>query len=130
MDAPPPEWGPDGPPWPHPDYSRFVYAAGVRWHVQIAGSGPPVLLLHGADLTCVDSHGHSPLHLSAGSGSVACLAAILDHGGDFLLENKVSFRILFLFCFHFWQLIKTFLYVLCRTISEILRCIMLHFTDN
>eukprot|EP01035_Chromulina_nebulosa_P032322 gene32322-43174_t len=47
-----------------------------------------LLLLHGADLTCVDSHGHSPLHLSAGSGSVACLAAILDHGGDFLLENK------------------------------------------
>ncbi len=48
MDAAPPEWGPDGPPWPHPDYSRFVDAAGVRWHVQIAGAGPPVLLLHGA----------------------------------------------------------------------------------
>lgn len=54
-----------------------------------------LLLLHGADLTCVDSHGHSPLHLSAGSGSVACLAAILDHGGDFLLENKVRSLVAF-----------------------------------
>ena len=63
-----------------------------------------LLLLHGADLTCVDSHGHSPLHLSAGSGSVACLAAILDHGGDFLLENKVSLWI-YSFHLHFWQII-------------------------
>ena len=66
-----------------------------------------LLLLHGADLTCVDSHGHSPLHLSAGSGSVACLAAILDHGGDFLLENKVSLWI-YLFYLHFWQIIFIF----------------------
>jgi magnesium chelatase accessory protein len=34
--------------WPNSDLSRFVSAAGVRWHVQQAGShGPRVLLLHG-----------------------------------------------------------------------------------
>ena len=34
--------------WPNSDLSRFVSAAGVRWHVQQAGTqGPRVLLLHG-----------------------------------------------------------------------------------
>jgi magnesium chelatase accessory protein len=33
--------------WPHHDLSRFVTAAGIRWHVQQAGSGPPLLLVHG-----------------------------------------------------------------------------------
>ena len=41
----------DGPSWPHHDRSRFVEAAGLRWHVQAwpaAGSSrPEVLLLHG-----------------------------------------------------------------------------------
>lgn len=37
-----------GPDWPHMDCSRFVQTPGVRWHVQIAGSGPVLLLLHGA----------------------------------------------------------------------------------
>ena len=34
--------------WPHAEFSRFVQAAGVRWHVQQVGTqGPRVLLLHG-----------------------------------------------------------------------------------
>jgi len=33
--------------WPHHDLSRFVTAAGIRWHIQQAGSGPPLLLVHG-----------------------------------------------------------------------------------
>jgi magnesium chelatase accessory protein len=34
--------------WPNSNLSRFVSAAGVRWHVQQAGTqGPRVLLLHG-----------------------------------------------------------------------------------
>ena len=36
-----------GPTWPHHASSRFVEAHGLRWHVQAAGSGPLVLLLHG-----------------------------------------------------------------------------------
>ena len=34
--------------WPNAEASRFVRAAGLTWHVQIAGSGPPLLLLHGS----------------------------------------------------------------------------------
>jgi magnesium chelatase accessory protein len=33
--------------WPHREFSRFVTAGGVRWHVQRAGNGPAVLLIHG-----------------------------------------------------------------------------------
>lgn len=33
--------------WPNAGSSRFVEAAGLRWHVQVAGQGPVVLLLHG-----------------------------------------------------------------------------------
>src|SRR5690349_11348465 len=34
--------------WPNASYSRFVNAAAMRWHVQVAGTGPVALLLHGA----------------------------------------------------------------------------------
>jgi magnesium chelatase accessory protein len=34
-------------PWPHRDLSRYVEAGGVRWHVQQAGHGEPLLLVHG-----------------------------------------------------------------------------------
>lgn len=34
--------------WPNKAASRFVDAAGLRWHVQTAGHGPTLLLLHGA----------------------------------------------------------------------------------
>lgn len=34
--------------WPNADTSRFVDAAGLRWHVQMAGSGPAIVLLHGS----------------------------------------------------------------------------------
>ncbi len=40
-------WERDGRDWPNRDYSRFVGAGGLRWHVQVAGSGPVVLLIHG-----------------------------------------------------------------------------------
>ena len=42
-----PDWETDGRDWPNRDASRFVRAAGLRWHVQVAGSGPVLLLLHG-----------------------------------------------------------------------------------
>lgn len=34
--------------WPNKAASRFIDAAGVHWHVQTAGQGPTLLLLHGA----------------------------------------------------------------------------------
>ena len=33
--------------WPNRPASRFVRAGGVDWHVQVAGSGPVLLLVHG-----------------------------------------------------------------------------------
>ena len=35
------------PDWPNRSRSRFVAAGGLRWHVQVAGSGPVLLLVHG-----------------------------------------------------------------------------------
>jgi magnesium chelatase accessory protein len=34
--------------WPHRKSSREVSAGGFRWHVQVAGRGPALLLLHGS----------------------------------------------------------------------------------
>lgn len=41
------DWDRDGADWPNRTASRFVDAAGYRWHVQVAGQGPVALLLHG-----------------------------------------------------------------------------------
>lgn len=42
-----PDWATDGADWPNREASRFVNAGGLRWHVQTAGAGPVLLLLHG-----------------------------------------------------------------------------------
>ena len=41
------DWQRDGRDWPNRDASRFVEAAGLRWHIQQMGSGPVMLLVHG-----------------------------------------------------------------------------------
>ncbi|MEO8524599.1 MAG: alpha/beta fold hydrolase BchO [Caldimonas sp.] len=41
------DWKHDGVAWPNRESSRFVDAGGLRWHVQTAGQGPVVLMLHG-----------------------------------------------------------------------------------
>jgi magnesium chelatase accessory protein len=43
-----PDWTREGREWPNRQASRFVLAAGLRWHVQVMGVGPPLLLLHGS----------------------------------------------------------------------------------
>jgi magnesium chelatase accessory protein len=40
-------WSRDGSDWPNRDASHFIEAAGIRWHVQRMGAGPPLLLIHG-----------------------------------------------------------------------------------
>src|SRR5262245_24106568 len=40
-------WDVDGVGWPNREASRFVDAAGYRWHVQVLGRGPVALLAHG-----------------------------------------------------------------------------------
>jgi magnesium chelatase accessory protein len=42
-----PDWRTDGRDWPNREHSRFLRAGGLDWHVQVAGQGPAVLLLHG-----------------------------------------------------------------------------------
>lgn len=37
----------DGTDWPNREGTRFVMAAGLRWHVQVLGEGPVILLVHG-----------------------------------------------------------------------------------
>lgn len=41
------DWATDGRRWPNRAASRFVEAGGLRWHVQVAGAGPVLLLVHG-----------------------------------------------------------------------------------
>jgi magnesium chelatase accessory protein len=43
-----PDWARESAGWPNREASRFVAAGGVRWHVQLMGAGPPLLLIHGA----------------------------------------------------------------------------------
>jgi magnesium chelatase accessory protein len=43
-----PDWAREGVDWPNREASRFVRAGGLRWHVQVMGSGPTLLMLHGA----------------------------------------------------------------------------------
>jgi len=42
-----PRWAVEGRDWPNREYSRFVEVGRVRWHVQVMGQGPVILLLHG-----------------------------------------------------------------------------------
>lgn len=47
MSGRPLSWARDGLDWPNRAASRFVEAGGLTWHVQVAGQGPPLLMLHG-----------------------------------------------------------------------------------
>jgi magnesium chelatase accessory protein len=40
-------WNVEGRDWPNREASRFVESGGLRWHVQIMGEGPALVLLHG-----------------------------------------------------------------------------------
>lgn len=42
-----PRWSVEGRDWPNREHSRFLTAGGVDWHVQVAGTGPDILLIHG-----------------------------------------------------------------------------------
>ena len=45
--GPPADWATEGRDWPLRRHSRFVDADRLRWHVQVLGAGPVVLLVHG-----------------------------------------------------------------------------------
>lgn len=60
-----PSWSLDGAAWPHRESSSFVEAGGLRWHVQRAGSGPDLLLLHGTGASVHSWAGLLPLLASS-----------------------------------------------------------------
>ena len=55
------DWDRDGRAWPNREASRFVEAGGLRWHVQVAGEGPALLLLHGTGASTHSWRGILPL---------------------------------------------------------------------
>ena len=56
-----PVWEREGRDWPNREASRFVKAGGIRWHVQQAGSGPVLLLVHGTGAATHSWRGVLPL---------------------------------------------------------------------
>ncbi len=54
-------WQRDGRDWPNRAFSRFVAAGGLRWHVQVTGDGPVVLLIHGTGASTHSFRGLAPL---------------------------------------------------------------------
>lgn len=58
-----PNWERDGRDWPHRSASRFVEAAGLRWHIQEFGEAekPGLLLLHGTGAATHSWRGLAPL---------------------------------------------------------------------
>lgn len=58
-----PDWERDGHDWPHRAASRFVEAAGLRWHLQEFGepTAPGLLLLHGTGAATHSWRGLAPL---------------------------------------------------------------------
>lgn len=63
LDEDRPDWERDGRDWPHRAASRFVEAAGLRWHVQEFGDPqePGLLLLHGTGAATHSWRGLAPL---------------------------------------------------------------------
>jgi magnesium chelatase accessory protein len=56
-----PNWERDGRDWPNRAASRFETAGGLRWHVQIMGRGPEILLVHGTGAATHSWRGVLPL---------------------------------------------------------------------
>lgn len=54
-------WDADGPDWPLRAHSRFFEVGRLRWHVQIMGEGPVLLLLHGTGAATHSWRGLAPL---------------------------------------------------------------------
>jgi magnesium chelatase accessory protein len=117
-------WERDGAGWPNACHSRFVTAAGFQWHVQVAGNGPVLLLLHGtgaathswrtllpllaADFTVVapDLPGHGFTQTPAGAlmslpgmaRGVAALLKVLGLTPDLVVGHSAGAAILARMC--------------------------------
>lgn len=70
-------WERDGRDWPNREASQFVAAGGLRWHVQVLGAGPPVLLVHG---TGASSHSFRALAPLLASDFTVVVPDLPGHG--------------------------------------------------
>jgi len=109
---PPLDWPSLQAQWPHSAHSRFVHAAGLRWHVQVMGQGPALLMLHGTGasthtwhalahllmpyhtLICPDLPGHAFTEQAPGAGmslpGMAAGVAALVQALGFTLHGLVG----------------------------------------
>ena len=55
------DWATHAAHWPLAEYSQFIHAGGIRWHVQVMGQGPVMLLLHGTGSGSFSWRGLMPL---------------------------------------------------------------------
>lgn len=55
-----PRWEVEGRDWPNRDSSRFVQTGRIRWHVQVMGDGPVMLLIHGTGAATHSWRGLAP----------------------------------------------------------------------
>jgi magnesium chelatase accessory protein len=67
----------EGKDWPNRSASRFVSAAGFRWHVQIMGEGPAVLLIHG---TGASNHSYAELAQILAKAFTVVIPDLPGHG--------------------------------------------------
>jgi magnesium chelatase accessory protein len=67
----------DGEDWPNREASRFVEAAGLKWHVQVMGEGPVVLLVHG---TGASSHSFGELAKILSAAFTVVVPDLPGHG--------------------------------------------------
>jgi magnesium chelatase accessory protein len=72
-----PSWVREGIDWPHHETSQFIQAGGLSWHVQIAGQGPALLLLHG---TGASSHSWAGLLSGLRSNFTVIAPDLPGHG--------------------------------------------------
>lgn len=118
------DWDRDGRDWPNREASQFCDADGLRWHVQRAGTGPKLLLIHGTaasthsfagllpllardfDVLAPDLPGHgftekgSPrgLSLAGMTQRVAGLSRELDFAPDIAVGHSAGAAILLSMC--------------------------------
>ena len=72
-----PRWAVEGRDWPNAEHSRFVDTGRLRWHVQVMGAGPVLLLLHG---TGAATHSWRALAPLLASGFTVVAPDLPGHG--------------------------------------------------